>query len=343
MPPSARRPRRAVDDEGEESDEEQRPRQRPRMVLDPTEHERSENYEEEEGDGEDETEDDALIRELVRYAMACDFARVPIRREGIKEKVLGRGNRSFRRIFQGAQERLRDVLGMEMVDLPVKEKLTKEDKRKGETIKSQSKIVPSNSYVLVSILPKAYKNPKILAPSRLISADEEAAYVGFYTLIVSLVRISGGEVSDSVLKRHLRRLNAETNAFADYKTEDILAKLQRQGYLVKTGDRQAQQHGQADSNTTWFIGPRGKVELDDEAVAGLIREVWGPVTDADANELEEKLANTLEIQAGQSNGDSVADAHEDENGLDSTSDTEENGGPSFRAPNRLTSPEEREY
>lgn len=68
----------------------------------------------------------------MRYALACDFSRTPIRRDGIKDKVLGDQGRAFRRVFDGAQKTLRAVFGMEMVELPVKEKLTKEEKRKGE-------------------------------------------------------------------------------------------------------------------------------------------------------------------------------------------------------------------
>lgn len=32
------------------------------------------------------TADEQLAKKLIRYAMACDFARVAIRRDGIKEK-----------------------------------------------------------------------------------------------------------------------------------------------------------------------------------------------------------------------------------------------------------------
>jgi hypothetical protein len=45
--------------------------------------------------------------------------------------VLGDRSRAFRRVFDGAQKTLRAVFGMEMVELPVRDKLTKEEKRKG--------------------------------------------------------------------------------------------------------------------------------------------------------------------------------------------------------------------
>lgn len=159
--------------------------------------------------------------------------------------------------------------------------------------KSKSKSSNSNSYVLVSVLPDTYKTPKIIAPSKYLSAEDEAAYVAFYTVLISLIRINGGEMSDSRLKRYLRRLNAETNSFHSTKTEETLARLQRQGYLIKNIDKEARQHGDEQEATTWYVGPRGKVEVGDEVVAGVVREVWG---EQDDDELEAKLQNSLQIQ-----------------------------------------------
>lgn len=117
-----------VDDDEEE---EQRPRQRQRRAEPDSEDEDNE-VEEDEPQDVAESPDSQLIKKLVRYAMACDFSRTPIRRDGIKEKVLGDQGRAFRRVFDGAQNTLRLVFGMEMVELPVRDKLTKEEKRKGE-------------------------------------------------------------------------------------------------------------------------------------------------------------------------------------------------------------------
>jgi melanoma-associated antigen len=123
--------------------------------------------------------------------------------------------------------------------------------------------------------------------------EDEAAYVAFYTVLISLIRLNGGEMSDSRLKRYLRRLNAETNSFHSTKTEDTLSRLQRQGYLIKNIDKEARQHGDEQEATTWYVGPRGKVEVGDEVVAGVVREVWGKQED---DELEAKLQNSLQIQ-----------------------------------------------
>ncbi|KAI3398589.1 hypothetical protein diail_8937 [Diaporthe ilicicola] len=338
MPSTSRRSRQFDDD----ADEEQRPRQRQRRdepESDDDVEEADEADEADEGqDGEQaESADGQLIKKLVRYAMACDFSRAPIRRDGIKEKVLGDQSRAFRRVFDGAQKTLRGVFGMEMVELPVRDKLTKEDKRKAAKTKSRSS--NSNSYVLVSVLPDTYKTSKVIAPSKFMSAEDEAAYVAFYTLLISLIRINGGEMSDSKLKRYLRRLNAETNSFHSTKTEDTLARLQRQGYLIKNIDKEARQHGDEQEATTWYVGPRGKVEVGDEVVAGVVREVWGEQED---DELEAKLQNSLQIQPRDApvQNDDVANGGAS-NGAGNGRAAEDNGeGPSRRRSGRRRQVEE---
>lgn len=194
------------------------------------------------------------------------------------------------------------------------------------------------------MLPEAYKTPRIIAPSRIVSADDEAAYVAFYTLIISLIRINGGELSEAMLRRYLTRLNAERNSFTNTKTEDTLAKLQRQGYLVKNVDKEARQHGEAEMATTWFIGPRGKIEVGDEAVAGLVREIWGQ--DGRGEELETKLHATLMIREKQRPVQDGENAENEENGEDSrvseATDAEPNGGPSRRRSGRRRHVQEEE-
>lgn len=63
-------------------DEDERPRQR---------RNRNVSDDEAEEDSEDDTSshqhaDDQLAKKLVRYAIACEYSRTPIRRDGIKER-----------------------------------------------------------------------------------------------------------------------------------------------------------------------------------------------------------------------------------------------------------------
>lgn len=52
--------------------------------------------------------------------MAHEFSRQPIRRADISKNIVG--GRKLNAVFEKAQEELRNVWGMEMVELPVREK-----------------------------------------------------------------------------------------------------------------------------------------------------------------------------------------------------------------------------
>lgn len=208
---------------------------------------------------------------------------------------------------------------MEMVELPPKDRnlMTTEQKRKGwlttrsqtETIQANVRLVAaksqsqrettSNTYVLTSILPAAYRRPEIIAPSKVYSAEGEAAYTALYTIIIAIITLSGGELSDPRLRRHLTRLNATENMPStnpnnpespSEKTELVLQRMIKQGYLVKVVESKS--HGDDDEGTTWHVGPRGKVEVSADAIAGFVRTVYGGGQNQD---LENRLKASLGV------------------------------------------------
>lgn len=165
--------------------------------------------------------------------------------------------------------------------------------------KSQSqREAASNAYVLVSVLPESFRTATILTPSKVQSPDGEAGYAALYTFIISIIVISGGELSDPRLRRHLTRLNAVENMPSlnpdnpntpSEKTELVLQRMIKQGYLVRTTDTSG--HGDEDT-TTWHVGPRGKVEVDNEAIAKLVREVYG----GSNPDLEKRIQASLKLR-----------------------------------------------
>jgi hypothetical protein len=165
--------------------------------------------------------------------------------------------------------------------------------------KSQSQKEPSsNAYVLVSVLPEAYRTPATIPPSKVQSADGEASYIALYTMIIAIITLSGGELSEPRLRRHLTRLNAVENmpgmnpndgTTPNEKTDLVLQRMIKQGYLVKVTESKAMGD---DDSTTWHVGPRGKVEVDSEAIAAFVRTVYGGSSD----ELEKKLQVSLKIR-----------------------------------------------
>lgn len=159
---------------------------------------------------------------------------------------------------------------------------------------ASSSTASSRQYILVSTLPPEFKTQSIVAPSRIPSTPEEAAYIGFYTMVISLVVLNGGELSDTKLRRYLTRLNAGQNLPID-KTDNVLQKIVRQGYVDKVVEKS---EGDEDA-VTWCIGSRGKVEVPPECIAAVVKEVWGELPD----DFDKKLRRSLGVQApeGQDN------------------------------------------
>lgn len=142
----------------------------------------------------------------------------------------------------------------------------------------------SRQYILISSLPKEYRTHSVIGPSRIPSTAEEAAYIGFYTVVISIITLSSGELSDMKLRRYLTRLNASQNLPMD-KTDHVLQKLIRQGYLDKVVERV---EGDEDA-ITWCVGPRGRVEVSPQSIAQVVNEIWGDPPDDFDTKLEKSL------------------------------------------------------
>lgn len=74
---------------------------------------------------------DLMVRKFVRLALACEYSRTPIRRSDVSAKVLEQtGARKFKVVFDKTQETLKEVFGMQMVELPAREKITLAQRRR---------------------------------------------------------------------------------------------------------------------------------------------------------------------------------------------------------------------
>ncbi|KAF7853270.1 hypothetical protein EAF04_010771 [Stromatinia cepivora] len=315
MPSSSRRVGRQVQIREDEESEEERPRntQRRRHITPDSEEEEDDDEDDTRGEGiglDREESLDQVVKKLVRYALACEFQRLPITRTGIKEKVLGAQTRTFKSIFEPAQNSLRRVFGMEMVELPVKENVTVKGRLKEASRKS--KTTTASSYILTSVLPIEYRSPSIIQPSKVVSQWDEATYIGFYTTVVSVIMLSpDSTMTDSKLMSVLRKLNAETNMPMD-KTTLILKKMMQQNYITRTVEK-----NDGDEIIEWRVGPRGKMEIGTKGVQGLVKEVYGENAPED---LEKRLERSLGLGKrktthGESGG--VAEAPEENGGSSS--------------------------
>ncbi|EER26404.1 hypothetical protein D8B26_003221 [Coccidioides posadasii str. Silveira] len=208
-----------------------------------------------------------MVKKMVRLALASEYSRQVIRRNDISQKVLGEGSRQFKAAFAGAQDVLKNVFGMQMIEQPMKDRLTVSQRRAAQRVDKPSS--SSKSWTLVSTLPPEYRIPEILPPTKAPSSATESSYVALYTFIISLITLSGGSLAEQKLDRYLRRVNADTYTPLD-RTEKLLTRLCKDGYLVRNRDVDG-----GEEVVEYLVGPRGKIEVGTEGVAGLTREVYG--------------------------------------------------------------------
>ena len=196
--------------------------------------------------------------------------------------------RQFKLVFTEAQEKLRSVFGMELTELPVKEKVTITQKRAAQRSGTQGSSA-SKAYILTSTLPARYRKSSVIQPPQIPSTGAEASYIGLTTFILALMYLSASQsISESRLEKHLKRMNADNYVLAGEKTEKVLKRMERENYIVKVRERD----GGGEETVEYVIGPRGKVEVGELGVAGLVRGVYRK-KDAEADELERRLARSL--------------------------------------------------
>ena len=196
--------------------------------------------------------------------------------------------RQFKHVFAEAQDQLRTVFGMELTELPVKEKVTISQKRAAQRSGTQGSST-SKAYILTSTLPARYRNASVLRPAQIPSTGAEASYIGLTTFIIALIYLSASQtMSESQLERHLKRMNADNYVLNGEKTEKVLKRMEKENYIIKVRERD----GGGEESVEYIVGPRGKVEVGERGVAGLVRGVYGK-KDVEADELERRLVRSL--------------------------------------------------
>lgn len=83
-------------------------------------------------------------------------------------------------------------------------------------------------------------------------------------------------------------MNADNYVLNGEKTEKVFKRMEREGYIVKVRERD----GGGEESVDYVVGPRGKAEVGDRGVAGVVRKVYGK-KDVEADELEKKLVRSL--------------------------------------------------
>lgn len=100
------------------------------------------------------------------------------------------------------------------------------------------------------------------------------------------------------------------------KTANVLAKMQKQGYIVRTVDRSGD-----DETVDWRVGPRGKVEIGTNGIMGLVNTVY---LDDSREDLQSRLHRSLGVEIAREG--QREDDGDDEEVVQAES--EQHGGPS---------------
>lgn len=126
-------------------------------------------------------------------------------------------------------------------------------------------------------------------------------------------------IPEPKLERYLKRVNADNHCLGGEKTEKILKRMEREGYVVKVRERD----GGGEESVDYVVGPRGKAEIGEKGVAGVVRKVYGK-KDLEAEELEKRLVRSLgEVVLGKKkDGEDGEAERENDNG-----EGEESGAP----------------
>ncbi|ORZ05519.1 MAGE family-domain-containing protein [Lobosporangium transversale] len=196
-----------------------------------------------------------LVKDVVRLAIFTSHSEQALKREDIKN-VLNDHTRLFDVVIQKAQERLRDVFGMEMVELSTKGR-TKNANEKG-----------TKTYMLKNILPVD------LITADVIDWGQELEDIGLLMVILSLIMVRQGAIYESALMSHFRRLLLleDNSPFGDiHKKLDILI---RKRYLEKFKLEHMDDSGEkVEMEYRW--GARARIEVPEMNVVKFIQEVFG--------------------------------------------------------------------
>ncbi|KAJ5385228.1 MAGE protein [Penicillium concentricum] len=263
------------------------------------------------------TSTDAMVKKMVRLAIASEYSRLPIRRNDISAKVLGeQGSRQFKSVFEQAQQIMKQRFGMEMTELPAREKVTITQRRAAQ--KTEKPSSANKSWIVTSTLPLPYRSPEILIPTKAPSLYTESTYTGLYSFIIALIVLNGGTLAEQKLDRYLARTNAEVATPVD-RTDKLLQRLCKEGYIIKTREMDG-----GEEVVEYVLGPRGKIEVGTGGVAGLVRIVYGKDQGDHENltQLQREDLEDFEAKLGRSLG--IDPAAVRASGVDGASDVDGN-------------------
>lgn len=230
-----------------------------------------------------------MVKNLVRVMLAHEHTRSSFKRDEFAKTVAVHGHkRCFKQVFDRAQLVLRRTFGMEMVELPARDRarhmsLTQQ-RRQAQTQVSQvakpaAASASTKAWILRSTLPAKYKE---IANRCFVEHESHyGAVVGL--VLVAVVMSDNQTMSESRLEGLFGRLewSPETPSGP---IVDVLQKMHKQGYIERIKDADS-----TDGDYNLFLGPRGKLETLENraALARLCARLY------DDPAMEERIARVI--------------------------------------------------
>ncbi|KAL1921133.1 uncharacterized protein VTP21DRAFT_10849 [Calcarisporiella thermophila] len=208
---------------------------------------------------------DRMANDLVRLALCCEYRHVNIKRDDINKKVLKEYSRSFKIVFDAANQKLQEVFGFELVELPPRETRHK----KGVETRPN----PVRAYVLRNTL-----SLKSDADRRLIKwTEEQENQMGMLMVILSLIYVHNQAISEELLHHYLGRFVPDANADIERTRGEIDAMLNmfvKQGYIDR--EKHSLISGAEERDAMLYRwAPRSKVLVPEEKIVEFIAEIYG--------------------------------------------------------------------
>ncbi|KAJ2506227.1 hypothetical protein H4217_009059 [Coemansia sp. RSA 1939] len=162
--------------------------------------------------------------DLARYALACNAAGKPMRREGIRDTVMGgsSGARNMKQVLERASQLLEQTMGLKIVALPAHEKTilgddtqaltqtqTQTQAASASTQAAATTAKATNKWVLVSSLPDDTRLR--LEPAQ---STNDRAIAGFAAVVLSLIFVNNMSVGAEQLVLFVRKLGPPDCALA---------------------------------------------------------------------------------------------------------------------------------
>ncbi|KAG0298835.1 Melanoma-associated antigen D2 [Linnemannia gamsii] len=209
-----------------------------------------------------------FVKDAVRLAVFSSHSEAAaVKRDDIKA-LLGAHTKLYDTVFDKAQERLRDVFGMEMAELTSKGRSGKNEEKASESL----------------------------------DWDDQLEDQGLLMVILSLIMVREGVIFESDLRQHFRRLMLMDEGGDIDKKMDMFLKKR---YLEKSKLEHLDVSGEKiEMEVRW--GARARAEIPEENVVRFIEEIFGPDAPKTLRESIVKASNLKPTTTAQNNDDATS-------------------------------------